>query len=123
MFVKYLTKMTKKDEDLPHLVHVEVALQDPLLHGIRDLWLLGHLSNGRFHDSYALSSMVGGLAQHWGRAGHGAALGTRSEVVREVVAFAIWIPNVAIALPNVPHRTCTEAESSSEWGCWIAGRD
>jgi len=101
--------MTKKDEDLPHLVHVEVALQDPLLHGIRLLGLLRHLADGRLHDGNALRTLVRRNAHHWRWARDGAALGTGAEVLREVVAFAIWVSHAPIALPNVPQGACTEA--------------
>lgn len=70
------------------LVHVEIALQDSLLHSIRLLRLLRHLADGRFHDSNALRTMVTGSAYHGRRAGHGATLSSGAEVLREVVAFA-----------------------------------
>jgi hypothetical protein len=73
----------------PHsLVHVEVALEDPLLHGIRDLGLSGHFTRGWLHDGNALGSLMTMYAQRWGWTRHGASLGSRAEILREVVAFA-----------------------------------
>jgi hypothetical protein len=71
------------------LVHVEIALEDPLLHGIRHP-RLGHLTNGWLHDRNALSTLVRrtGRAQHGRGAGDGASLGSRSEVLSEIVTFA-----------------------------------
>jgi hypothetical protein len=71
------------------LVHVEVALEDALLHSVGDLGLLGHLANGWLHDGDALCALMG-LARAVERvcAGHGRALGTVAEVLCEIVSFA-----------------------------------
>jgi len=103
------------------LVHVEIALEDPLLHGIRHP-RLGHLTNGWLHDRNALSTLVRrtGRAQHGRGPGDGASLGSRSEVLSEIVTFAIWVPNASVALPNIPHCTSSEAQPSSKGCGWVA---
>jgi hypothetical protein len=75
-------------EILAALIHVEVALEDSLLHGIGHFGLLGHLAYRRFHNGNAFGALVGVGAQHGRRAGHGASLSPGTEVLREVVAFA-----------------------------------
>tara|TARA_R110002003_G_scaffold13_8_gene922 strand:+ start:642 stop:998 length:357 start_codon:yes stop_codon:yes gene_type:complete len=70
------------------LVHVEVAFEDPLLHGVRNLGLLRHLAGRWLHYGDALGSLMTVRTEHWGRTGHGASLGSGTEVLREVVAFA-----------------------------------
>ena len=50
-----------KPTDMP-LVHVEVALQDPLLEGIRALWLWWNLADWWLHDGDALGALVHGWA-------------------------------------------------------------
>ena len=71
------------------LVHVEVALEDPLLHSIRNLGLR-HLAGGRLHDCNALSTLMSRTrrAQRGWRTGHGAAFGSGSEILSEIVTFA-----------------------------------
>ena len=71
------------------LVHVEVAFEDPLLHGVGHLGL-GHLAGRWLHDCDTLSTLVRWRrrAQHSARAGDGASLGSRSEVLSEIVTFA-----------------------------------
>ena len=66
------------DHLAPPLVHVEVALEDALLHGVGDLGLLGHLADGRLHDGDALRALVRRrlrLAMDRVCARHGSALG------------------------------------------------
>lgn len=74
------------------LIHIEIALQDPLLHSIRLLWLLRHLADRRLHDSNTLRALVWWNTQHRRRTRDRAALGTGAEVFREVVAFAYGGP-------------------------------
>jgi hypothetical protein len=79
----------KKARHVEGLIHIEVALEDPFLHGIGDPWL-GHLADRRLHDSDALSTLVRrtGRAQHGRGAGDGASLCSGSEVLSEIVTFA-----------------------------------
>lgn len=99
------------------LIHVEVAFEDPLLHGVGHLGL-GHLAGRWLHDCDTLSTLVRWRrrAQHSARAGDGASLGSRSEVLSEIVTFAIWVPNASVALPDIPHCTSSEAQPSNK-GC------
>lgn len=73
----------------PLLIHVEVALQDTLLHGIGHSGLLWHLA-GRLHDGDALGAVVhlGGDRVDGVGAGHGGALGAAAKILGKVVAFA-----------------------------------
>jgi hypothetical protein len=77
---------------LAKLVHVEVALQDPLLHGVGGLGLLRHLADRRFHNSKTLGTLVAAVLKDWRWSGHGATLGARTEVLCKVVAFACRRP-------------------------------
>lgn len=73
------------------LIHVEVALEDPLLHGIGNLGLLGHLTRGRLHDGDTLGALVNvaiGTEQTTRRARDGAPLGSGTEVLSEIVTLA-----------------------------------
>lgn len=73
------------------LVHVEVALQDSLLHGIRNLGLLRHLAGRRLHngDTFGtLMSMTSGAQHSRRRAGDGTTLRSSTEVLGEIVTFA-----------------------------------
>jgi hypothetical protein len=70
------------------LVHVEIALEDPLLHSVRNLGLHRHFAGGRLHNSNALGPLVTAWSHRRGRAGHGAPFGTGTEIIREVVTFA-----------------------------------
>jgi hypothetical protein len=82
---------TRDRKSLEHsgpLIHIEVALENPLLHGVGDLGLLRHLTDRRLHDGNALGPLVTVRAHRRRRTGHGTPLGSSTEVVREVVAFA-----------------------------------
>jgi hypothetical protein len=70
------------------LIHIEIALEDPLLHGIGNLGLPRHLAGGRLHDGDTLGTLVTVCAQDWWGARHGTPFGSSTEVLREVVAFA-----------------------------------
>lgn len=71
------------------LVHVKVALEDPFLHSVGDLGLR-HLTGRRLHDCHTLRTVVSranGTQRRRG-AGNGSPLGSRSEVLSEIVTFA-----------------------------------
>lgn len=78
------------------LIHIEVAFEDALLHGVGNSGLLGHLAGRRFHDGHALCALVGRrmllllllLRVDGVDAGHGGAFGAAAEVLCEIVAFA-----------------------------------
>lgn len=73
------------------LVHVEIALEDTLLHSVGDSGLLGHLSGWRLHDSHALSPLVLRLSlgtMHGVGTRNRRAFCARAEVLCKVVAFA-----------------------------------
>lgn len=77
------------DEARGSLVHVEIALEDTLLHSVGHLGLLRHLANGRLHDGHALSTLMRWrLGLHRLDARHGRALGSGTEVLCKTVAFA-----------------------------------
>jgi hypothetical protein len=82
------TRDRKWFEHARPLVHVEIALEDPLLHGVRNLGLPRHFAGRRLHDGDALGPLVTARAHRRRRAGHGAPFGTGTEVIREVVTFA-----------------------------------
>jgi hypothetical protein len=77
---------------LAKLVHIKVALQDPLLHGIWSLGLLRHLADRRLHNSNTLGTLVAAVLENWRWSRHGATLGARTEVLCKVVAFACRRP-------------------------------
>lgn len=57
------------------LVHVEIALEDPFLHSIRDLGLR-HLTGRRLHDRHTLRTVVSRGTQRRRGAGNGSPLGS-----------------------------------------------
>lgn len=94
------------------LIHVEIPLEDSLLEGIRYLDRLGHLSSGRLHNRHALSTMMlSGRA--WNRVStrNGGAFSAGTEILHEVEAFTIGVPNVPIARPHIPEGTRSEAQT------------
>lgn len=86
---------TARQVRLLELVHVEVAFEDALLHGIGHLWLFGHLAGRRLHDGHALGTLVVLLrrllldrAVDRMGTGHGGTFGARAHVLGKIVAFA-----------------------------------
>jgi hypothetical protein len=79
----------KTSRYIQRLIHVEVALEDPLLHSIGNLGLRD-LAGRWLHYCDTLSTLVcwSRRTQHSARAGDGASLGSRSEVLSEIVTFA-----------------------------------
>ena len=75
----------------PSLVHVEVTLEDALLHGVRDLGLLGHLADGRLHNGHALRALMSrSLAVNRVCTRNGCAFGTVAEILCKVVSFTCF---------------------------------
>jgi len=73
------------------LVHVKVAFEDTLLHGIGHFGLFWHLANRGLHDGYALCTLVNWrLVLHRVDTRHGGALGSVTEIFCEVVAFTCF---------------------------------